>query len=106
MGQPLGPTADPPRPITIEYVKELEKETNLERKYDIPAGKDTLTLPNNGYVVIRFRANNPGKNKNNKEVLLDLHENSIVIIFLFLLVIKAFGCSIVILSITKTPVCS
>ncbi|XP_012139840.2 uncharacterized protein LOC100881736 [Megachile rotundata] len=59
MGQPLGPYS-PQNAITLDYVKKLDSKTNLNRKYDNPAGKDTIALPNNGYAVIRFRANNPG----------------------------------------------
>lgn len=59
MDQPLGPFASG-NGISVDYVKKLESENNLNRKFDTPAGKDTIALPNNGYAVIRFRASNPG----------------------------------------------
>ncbi|XP_003699567.2 uncharacterized protein LOC100881299 [Megachile rotundata] len=59
MGQPLGPPTNESL-ISLDYVKELDSETNLNRNFDNPPGKDTIVLPNNGYAVIRFRANNPG----------------------------------------------
>ncbi|CAB0033411.1 unnamed protein product [Trichogramma brassicae] len=32
----------------------------LHREFNLPPSKDTIAVPNNGYVVFRFRADNPG----------------------------------------------
>ncbi|KAK1135838.1 hypothetical protein K0M31_000410 [Melipona bicolor] len=60
MDQPLGPTIpNNSTPISVDYVKQLDEDGKLKRNFDGP-GKDTLAVPNNGYAVIRIRANNPG----------------------------------------------
>ncbi|KAF3424016.1 hypothetical protein E2986_10741 [Frieseomelitta varia] len=46
--------------MTLEYFKELEKKNQIVKNFDSPHGRDTLPVPNNGYAIIRFRANNPG----------------------------------------------
>ncbi|KAF3424015.1 hypothetical protein E2986_05263 [Frieseomelitta varia] len=40
------------------YVKQLDENGGIKRNSDGP-GKDTLAVPNNGYAVLRIRANNP-----------------------------------------------
>lgn len=60
MGQPLGSILNGTGVITVDYVKQLDKEGKLERNFDSPAGKDTIPVPNNGFALFRFRANNPG----------------------------------------------
>ncbi|KOC69892.1 Laccase-5 [Habropoda laboriosa] len=62
MGQPLGPYSFTGNAtvITTDYVKQLDSEGKIERNLDTAPGKDTLAVPNNGYVVLRFVANNPG----------------------------------------------
>ena len=60
MGQPLGPNLDnQSSTISVDYVKQLDKNGEIKRNFDGP-GKDTLAVPNNGYAVLRVRANNPG----------------------------------------------
>nr|CAH7744303.1 unnamed protein product [Callosobruchus chinensis] len=41
-------------------IKALDEQGLLERNLIDPPGKDTVTVPNHGYVIFRFRANNPG----------------------------------------------
>lgn len=62
LGQPLGPTtsSNTTNKMTLEYFKELEKKNQIERNFVSPQGKDDIPIPNNGYAIIRFRANNPG----------------------------------------------
>lgn len=60
MDQPLGPYSnESSTPITVDYVKQLYEDGKIKRNFHGP-GKDTLAVPNNGYAVIRIRANNPG----------------------------------------------
>lgn len=40
-----------------ECVKNLRRPTSMNQYFPI---KDTITVPNNGYVIIRFKADNPG----------------------------------------------
>ncbi|XP_031351625.1 laccase-like [Photinus pyralis] len=45
---------------SIEKAQELDKKGLLQRQFDRPVFKDTLTIPIGGYIVIRFKSNNPG----------------------------------------------
>ncbi|EFN74336.1 Laccase-4 [Camponotus floridanus] len=45
---------------TVEEIKILDKKGLLLRKKFAPPFKDTMPIPNKGYAIIRFRANNPG----------------------------------------------
>lgn len=47
--------------INWELVREMDRRNQVERCFDMPVKKDTIAIPFNGYVVLRFRANNPGK---------------------------------------------
>lgn len=48
--------------MTVENILKLDKENKLiPRNFATPLQKDTLTLPKNGVVVVRFKADNPGK---------------------------------------------
>ncbi|XP_043604927.1 laccase-4-like [Bombus pyrosoma] len=62
LGQPLGATtsSNTTNKMTLEYFKELEKKNQIERNFVSPQAKDDIPVPNNGYAIIRFRANNPG----------------------------------------------
>ncbi|CAK9818842.1 LAC10 [Anthophora plagiata] len=60
MGQPLGPTTDNSTRMTVGYFNELEMNNKIMRNYNSPPSKDTVAVPNNGYAILRFRANNPG----------------------------------------------
>jgi FtsP/CotA-like multicopper oxidase with cupredoxin domain len=46
--------------INLKHALDLDRRGLLHRQYDLPPLKDTIAVPNNGYVVFRFRANNPG----------------------------------------------
>ncbi|XP_050689370.1 uncharacterized protein LOC126981839 [Eriocheir sinensis] len=45
---------------TVERFQELDAAGEVQRNFDHPPLKDTVTVPSGGYVVIRFFANNPG----------------------------------------------
>lgn len=46
--------------VTIEEIKELDKMGRLRRKLNNSVKKDTVTVPDGGYTIIRFYADNPG----------------------------------------------
>lgn len=49
--------------INLKHALDLDRRGLLERHLkqgDLPPAKDTIAVPNNGYVILRFRANNPG----------------------------------------------
>lgn len=45
---------------TEEEVRILDKQNKLKRNLINPPFKDTVTVPDGGYTIIRFYANNPG----------------------------------------------
>jgi hypothetical protein len=45
---------------TLESISRKLLETNFRRS-SLPARKDTITVPSNGYAAFRFRADNPGE---------------------------------------------
>ncbi|XP_014471746.1 PREDICTED: laccase-4-like [Dinoponera quadriceps] len=46
--------------INWEIVREMDEHDLVNRCFDKPVRKDTIVIPYNGYVVLRFRATNPG----------------------------------------------
>ncbi|XP_025829791.1 laccase-5 isoform X2 [Agrilus planipennis] len=46
--------------INLKHALDLDRKGLLHRQFHLPPSKDTIAVPNNGYVVFRFRANNPG----------------------------------------------
>ncbi|KAJ3643230.1 hypothetical protein Zmor_025954 [Zophobas morio] len=46
--------------INLKHALDLDRQGLLHRQFNLPPAKDTIAVPNNGYVVLRFRANNPG----------------------------------------------
>ncbi|XP_041977206.1 laccase-5-like [Aricia agestis] len=49
--------------INLKHALDLDRRGLLERHLkqgDLPPAKDTIAVPNNGYVIVRFRATNPG----------------------------------------------
>ncbi|XP_053980315.1 uncharacterized protein LOC128877215 [Hylaeus volcanicus] len=46
--------------VTAEDVKKLDKEGLIRRNLDHAPLKDTVTVPDGGYTIVRFHANNPG----------------------------------------------
>ncbi|XP_069129876.1 uncharacterized protein [Argopecten irradians] len=45
---------------TLEEVQRLDNEGRLIRNFTSPVDKDTVTVPDGGYVILRIHANNPG----------------------------------------------
>ncbi|XP_033324267.2 uncharacterized protein LOC117219317 [Megalopta genalis] len=48
------------RNVTAEVVKKLDEQGLIRRNLDRAPLKDTVTVPDGGYTIIRFYANNPG----------------------------------------------
>ena len=48
-------------PATADLVKQLDREGKIQRKLNDAILKDTVMVPSNGYTIIRFYADNPGK---------------------------------------------
>lgn len=46
--------------VTIEKVQRLDKEGLIRRNLDHAPLKDTVTVPDGGYTIVRFYADNPG----------------------------------------------
>ncbi|XP_008204291.1 L-ascorbate oxidase [Nasonia vitripennis] len=46
--------------VTLEDVRRADREGRIQRKLDRAPIKDTVTVPDGGYTVIRFVADNPG----------------------------------------------
>ncbi|XP_076174595.1 uncharacterized protein LOC143150301 [Ptiloglossa arizonensis] len=46
--------------VTADVVKKLDKEGLIHRNLDHAPLKDTVTVPDGGYTIVRFHANNPG----------------------------------------------
>ncbi|XP_012286272.1 laccase-4 isoform X2 [Orussus abietinus] len=46
--------------VTVEEVKNLDKRGLIHRKLKRAPIKDTVTVPDGGYTILRFHANNPG----------------------------------------------
>ncbi|XP_026666521.1 laccase-1-like isoform X2 [Ceratina calcarata] len=46
--------------ITVSRVKELDETGAIRRNLDRAPLKDTVTVPDGGYTILRFHANNPG----------------------------------------------
>lgn len=47
--------------VTVDQIKKLDSEGLIKRKLSHAPIKDTVTVPDGGYTVVRFHANNPGK---------------------------------------------
>ncbi|XP_045202845.2 uncharacterized protein LOC123556306 [Mercenaria mercenaria] len=45
---------------SMEEIKQLDNEGRLARNLVDPVAKDTVTVPDGGYTIVRFQANNPG----------------------------------------------
>nr|XP_012152944.1 PREDICTED: laccase-1-like isoform X2 [Megachile rotundata]XP_012152945.1 PREDICTED: laccase-1-like isoform X2 [Megachile rotundata] len=46
--------------VTVEQVRALDRKGAIRRNLDHAPLKDTVTVPDGGYTVLRFHANNPG----------------------------------------------
>lgn len=89
--------------INLKHALDLDRRGLLHRQYNLPPSKDTIAVPNNGYVVLRFRADNPGKNiittytytveywsTRTKEFYFILYYQMIYIFNMFLICIRIF----------------
>lgn len=47
--------------VTLEQIKELDNAGKLRRKFTDSVRKDTVTVPDGGYTIIRLYADNPGR---------------------------------------------
>lgn len=47
--------------VTVDQVKKLDEEGRIHRKLQQAPIKDTVTVPDGGYTIIRFYADNPGE---------------------------------------------
>lgn len=47
--------------VTLNHVKRMKEQGLLRRNLKNPIRKDTVSVPDGGYVVLRFKADNPGK---------------------------------------------
>lgn len=45
---------------TMQEVKDLDAAGNITRNLNMSALKDTITVPDGGYSIVRIHANNPG----------------------------------------------
>ncbi|KAG8261587.1 hypothetical protein J6590_069536 [Homalodisca vitripennis] len=46
--------------VSLEYVRNLNEGNQIRKKLSKAPAKDTVSVPNNGYTIIRFKADNPG----------------------------------------------
>lgn len=72
--------------INLKHALDLDRRGLLHRQYNLPPTKDTIAVPNNGYVVLRFRADNPGKSLNNCKIIRNNSKKNLIafIIFIFI----------------------
>lgn len=49
------------RNVTVEKVEKLYNAGLLKKNLESPPLKDTVTVPDGGYTILRFKASNPGK---------------------------------------------
>jgi FtsP/CotA-like multicopper oxidase with cupredoxin domain len=47
--------------VSLEQIKELDNAGKLRRKFTDSVRKDTVTVPDGGYTIIRLYADNPGR---------------------------------------------
>lgn len=58
--------------IDVDTVKALDKTNMLIRNLTRPPIKDTVTVPDGGYTILRVHASNPGNNKLFKITVLQI----------------------------------
>lgn len=99
------------RNITVEKVKALDKRGAIRRNLDHAPLKDTVTVPDGGYTILRFYANNPGENIYRTTIFLNYYyyyyfpQLSYSFISCFLSFFQAIGCFIVTLNFTRRLEC-
>lgn len=47
--------------ISVDYVRSLNEAGRIKKRLNGGTRKDTISIPNSGYAIYRFRATNPGK---------------------------------------------
>lgn len=57
--------------INLKHALDLDRRGLLHRQFRLPPSKDTIAVPNNGYVILRFRADNPGLFRQKKKKLIN-----------------------------------
>lgn len=50
-----------PEDTTLDEVKQLDREGHLHRNLTHAVAKDTVSVPDGGYVILRIKADNPGR---------------------------------------------
>ena len=51
-----------PQGVTREEIIAMDERGEIPRKLDKAVKKDTVTVPDGGYTILRFHATNPGLN--------------------------------------------
>ncbi|CAB0032833.1 unnamed protein product [Trichogramma brassicae] len=46
--------------VTIDRIKQLDRQGKIKRNLDRPPLKDTMKAPSNGFIIVRFFSDNPG----------------------------------------------
>ena len=46
--------------INVQEVKRLNENKQIKKNYKDPIQKDSMPVPDGGFVIMRFRADNPG----------------------------------------------
>lgn len=52
--------------VTLQQIKQMDVAGLIHRNLENAPFKDTVTVPDGGFTILRFHATNPGKNNNNK----------------------------------------
>lgn len=55
---------------TVDMIKDWDNKGLISRDLESPPKKDTVAVPSAGYAVLRFKAENPGKIKNQIHILV------------------------------------
>jgi len=54
--------------VTVQQIRDLDATGQIERNLVNAPIKDTVSVPDGGYTIIRFRATNPGKSLKNQHI--------------------------------------
>lgn len=46
--------------VSLDYVKQLNEEGRIHKKLSNATAKDSISVPNSGYAIVRLKADNPG----------------------------------------------
>lgn len=69
--------------VTLEEVARRDEQGYIQRNLINPPIKDTVTVPDGGYTILRFQASNPGKLKRctYAQITIDKQCNSHTLIY-------------------------